>query len=796
MSKRNNYSHLKLQNDFIANERYKFKSRFNPNREEEEKPKDHTYQRQELSSHLQSFLASRTVRHEKRSIDLSNHMDYVEIHFFMPFGDTLENFFLNYYVLTATKLYLFNKRVLFAIDDTKKFQKFIAELRVFINEGKEGNFNDRIKLIEAFYFFSSGKILESFTKELTYIELISEGLNPRLQINMIRDLEKFLEEHGVSYNLDQNANVIEASGLSDILINLIIDNFDIISKVNAPTITKITPSTFGQEERQFAFSILAEDDLPVIGVIDTGISDQTPLSPLIVNANDSDYDLTSSSVRIDTQEHGTAVGCLAAIGNRMNTNPGKESYEADAKLLSIKVLAGDRGYLQRSDVVRLIRKAHIEYGIRIFTLTITENNRPKNDNEELSKYAFLLDQLTAEIDILIFISIGNCIELYDLVENKPIANYPKHFDLEISNLETPSDSYNNVTVGAIADNFEENDLTGVTPDKTFPAIYTRTHNFKQASSGLSNFQKNKGLFKPDIVFQGGDFTSDLFAEGTPALSVMASKINFDGGVNRNCGTSFSAPLAANLAAKIISVYPNLDMQTVKALMINNASNPWGTRSSRPELKSMGKHISHVVGHGIPNSDICLFSNEDEVIIILENSIELGNHKVIPIRVPKFLLSNTTSNVLELEGTLCYKFNPIPDNQMGYCPYHISFGVFKDEPLSDRKNEEVQLKKTAGKWSEDYYFKAKMLSNVQRFRVNISKNNIQEENGQFRIGIRSKVNRILPKRIQDTLKERPCFFSLVLKIKDKGLNGKLYSELKAINNLEMILDMEGEIEATN
>mgnify|MGYP000110585917 FL=1 len=50
------------------------------------------------------------------------------------------------------------------------------------------------------------------------------------------------------------------------------------------------------------------------------------------------------------------------------------------------------------------------------------------------------------------------------------------------------------------------------------------------------------------------------------------------GLNNGClayvfgsGTSYAAPLAANIAAKIVRIYPGLRMQTVKALIINSAN---------------------------------------------------------------------------------------------------------------------------------------------------------------------------------------------------------------------------------
>ena len=76
----------------------------------------------------------------------------------------------------------------------------------------------------------------------------------------------------------------------------------------------------------------------------------------------------------------------------------------------------------------------------------------------------------------------------------------------------------------------------------------------------------KYLFKPDIVMPGGD---QLDVESR--MLVLAPRLDGAGlKIEQNSGTSYATPLAANIAAKIIRKYPNLNMQSVKALIINSA----------------------------------------------------------------------------------------------------------------------------------------------------------------------------------------------------------------------------------
>ena len=134
------------------------------------------------------------------------------------------------------------------------------------------------------------------------------------------------------------------------------------------------------------------------------------------------------------------------------------------------------------------------------------------------------------------------------------------------------------------------------------------------------------------------------------------------GFIRETGTSYSAPLAANLAAKIIKLYPNLRIQTIKALIINGAS-----------LNNIifPKAVSHlqnlIAGNGFINIDKSLFSTEDSPTMILEDSISDDELKIYPLNFPGYLINDDLGRkkgLLKFSATLCYSFEPIENK---YCP---------------------------------------------------------------------------------------------------------------------------------
>ncbi|MDZ7717841.1 MAG: hypothetical protein U5K72_03340 [Balneolaceae bacterium] len=111
----------------------------------------------------------------------------------------------------------------------------------------------------------------------------------------------------------------------------IANNFDIIQSISSHDAGVIRPSRFGEPIREFGFSVneTGIDELPIIGILDSGVSDQTPLAPLLIQTTPN-FDLTNTDPFTDEIDHGTGVAAIAALG----TKPYPEflgEFEADAQ---------------------------------------------------------------------------------------------------------------------------------------------------------------------------------------------------------------------------------------------------------------------------------------------------------------------------------------------------------------------------------------------------------------------------------------------------------------------------------
>ena len=245
------------------------------------------------------------------------------------------------------------------------------------------------------------------------------------------------------------------------------------------------------------------------------------------------------------------------------------------------------------------------------------------------------------------------------------------------------------------------------------------------------------------------------------------------------------------------------MQTVKALIINSAN-----VEDRKDIFNLPiTRQTHVLGNGVPDVDVCQFSTKDRITFVLEDTIIPGEIKSYPIELPEYLLErDRQTGLVAVEATLCFKFEPIKNNQVAYCPLQVAFGIFKNVPLEEYEmDEDGRITASLGindnttahyvfsqSWSQDYYYKAKMLSNAQKIRFTISKKVLIEESRIFKIAVLSRLHKLLDPAATAKY-NRALSFSLVITVKENPVkrenSGLLYDEMLRINSLEVINDID-------
>lgn len=773
--------------------------------EEESVAPNYVPMAQRLEACRTQFSVDRTERQAKRdtSIHVPANVEFIRISFLDQF--VIDKFFNQWFTefgLEAVSVCNFGREVLFAIIDKEKFKHFTDSVLQFVrrwlqNDAK-ATFSNKITYIDSFKLLNSSDILRfdiQHIGEVVVLNTVDLPLDFKIQQALLNAMEVFLTENNVNYVIDRENNRIELFGATSVVVQQIADNFDIVESITCSLSSVVRPSTFNVVQRDYGFTIVnANEDLPLIGILDTGISMNTPLSAITIQ--DTSFTLAGNPL-LDIaggrhlHGHGTGVAALAALGREHHLNEFNGEVRADAKLLSLKLSDTGSGYLSETKIIDMLYAAKAKYPeLSIFVLT-TCYNTPKAINEAFSSYTYLLDKFAYETDSLIFICTGN----NDNAVNENSTYDLHYFEKPHTNLSTPSDSLNNVTIGGAAENLRTGVFYGCSHGREYPALFTRKGHV-DLSLVLSGNKSNHRYFKPDVIDCCGDIVDyGLYLDYRDDAEMQILSANPAIGFFNKCGTSFSAPLSANVAAKIKKKYPDLRMQTIKALIVNGASMDAIKTSIR-----LRKLINRIAGNGIVNEERSLFSSEGSPTLILEDTIENDKMKIYPVHFPGYLVEEAlgrSSGILKCSATLCFSFKPIQHNQLSYNPVHMAFGFFRDhtgDQINATKEKCNSLIKSKINWSQSGRYKAKPVpySNCQKMDFLIDVKNLTEENCTLKLAVQSRLTAQL---LQSDLTHYPTEypFSLVINIEEnfKLQTGRLYEELVLINELEVIADASAE-----
>lgn len=799
--------HLKLisakQLEEVA--KIEFKYGFGGKEDDEEENTQPNYYRQ--ASNLRVSIENYSIEQEQkyarkdRSLEIPADVDYIQINFVSQF--VISKYFNDYYKkfgLEAINFSNFGKTGLFAIIERDLFQTYLNEINSFIQFGlnlnPESKYDNYVTYVNSFKLLTAKDIIRFKVDEIgkvVYLSLVELPLDLKLQSLLIDSLIAFLESKNISYYFDKIVNRIELLDIPFEQVQLIAENFDIIQNATCSLSTIVRPSDFNFVKREYGFNISnADEDLPLIGIIDTGISMDTPLKSITIQ--DASFSLEGNPL-IDVsgykrEGHGTAVAALAALGRLNHLNKFQGEVRADAKLLSIKLFESGNGYLSETQAVKMLYDAKSKYPhMKLFVLT-TCYDKFKAKNEPFSSYTYELDKFAHSTDSLIFICTAN---------NKNAINENTDYDLAYfnsvhTNLSTPADSLNNVTVGAAAENLNGGAFYGISSGREYPTLYSRKGHIDLAAVFPRN-KSNKNYFKPDVIDCGGDLgfynPSAIDYIDNSAMAVLSARPEL--GYILETGTSLSAPLTANLAAKILKEYPNINTQTVKALIINGAS------LNNIQFPKQVSHLLNVTaGNGFVDVEDSLFSNENKATLILEDNISDTELNIYPINFPKYLLEDDLGRrkgLVKITATLCFSFDPILNNQLSYNPIHMAFSFFKNHSADEinAKNDDFNSKlRSSLSWSQNGRNVSKPIpfSNSQKINFTIDLNHLITENQVLKLAVHCKVStQIVGGLPAGYPKQFPFSMAITIEENTKKKSGKLYDELRAINNLEVISDIE-------
>ncbi|MFC1806263.1 S8 family peptidase, partial [Planctomycetota bacterium] len=252
-------------------------------------------------------------------------------------------------------------------------------------------------------------------------------------------------------------------------------------------------------------------DYPIIGVVDTGTDPRDPvLAPWVAAREiyvpdvDADFD------------HGSFVSGLAVYAQVLNDDrfPGHP-----VKVLDVRAVPKS-GAILEDDLLAILEEVIPKYpAVRVWNLSL---NTTEVSDDVFSDLAMALDALMDEHGVTIACSAGN-------YKRIPFRGWPPEDLGEDDRIKSPADAVRAIAVGSLA----HLDRPGSRVRREDPSPFTRR------GPGAAF------LPKPELVHYGGNCKPD-----GDFTQIGVRSLNGKGNIAEDIGTSFSAPLVANVLANI------------------------------------------------------------------------------------------------------------------------------------------------------------------------------------------------------------------------------------------------------
>ncbi|HZK96294.1 MAG TPA: S8 family peptidase [Prolixibacteraceae bacterium] len=476
---------------------------------------------------------------------------------------------------------------------------------------------------------------------------------------------------------------ISGKGLKDLVFNYPFV-FEVSEKVEIGGIEE-----FSEERLTFEFDVISPDsDDPEVCVIDSGIMENHKyIAPAIKSANSKSYidGNNSTADHVQGGGHGTKV-CGAILYPYGVTNL-PSPYQLPCFIRNLRVL-NDDNKLNNNYPAELMRKIIAENeDCTIFNLSINETIPSKT--KHMSSWAATIDSLIHEKNVLFIISAGNIYKDHIQSFLKHGRNYPDFLRAYSCRIANPAQSSFALTVGSINHaQFEDDIWESLGKENEISA-------FSRIGKGIW------GHIKPDVVeFGGGLIVSkngeNLVRENEyTSPELCRSTLHGGSAFGKDCtGTSFAAPKVTHIVAQLKKLYPDEDVNLLRALVVQGARLP-DDYFYNPTLESI-----RYFGYGIPSIDRVTRNTDQRITFYNTGKISAEEGNIYSLQIPDELLSQANEYDILIEVTLAYtaKVRRTRQKTKSYLSTWLDWITSKiDEPFNDFKEyalKEIDENKTS------------------------------------------------------------------------------------------------------
>jgi hypothetical protein len=411
------------------------------------------------------------------------------------------------------------------------------------------------------------------------------------------------------------------------------------------------------------------DDLPVIGVIDSGLNAHPLLEGVIVGS----IAVPETLGTADDLGHGTRVAGVAIFGD-LRAQLAAPTLSRVGRLCSARVVNAQGRFDDRRLVPSQMREAittlNQRFGCRIFVSSLADDKQMYRGGK-VGAWAATLDELARELNVVIIVAAGNRMPRSGTRLDQGVTHYP-HYLLEPENrLFEPAGALNIVTVGSLAhgpglDETLADDVKGrpVT-------IAGEPSPFTRSGPGPG------GAVKPDVVDTGGTLIVDPLTgrmrggDSLATAGVLTLHHRFvDQLFTTASGTSYAAPLVGAKAAQVLGRFPGASANLVRALLVGSARHDVATVD---RLGPLGPDaIKAVCGHGRIDTERAAFSDDARVVLYAEDELAVDHFAIYEVPCPDMFQSGGRRTI---QVTLAYD-PPVRHTRLDYAGNRMSFKLHR------------------------------------------------------------------------------------------------------------------------
>lgn len=443
-----------------------------------------------------------------------------------------------------------------------------------------------------------------------------------------------------------------------------------------------------EEQHEWQTELLARttfpnphDNTPRICLIDSGVNNGHSLLAPVIKATDL-YTVRPDWGVDDECNHGTGLAGLAAYGDLTDALATNSPIQIDALLESVKIIREDGQNDGDSKFhAKLFGDAVSQPEVpapnrpRLFTCAVTTKDH--RDRGRPSSWSAMVDRLSSDADgggqfrRLFILSAGN------IREKDAYTEYPDSLSTNL--IHDPGQAWNAITVGAYTEKVNTEDMN-LAPLAPFGALSPLT-------TTSASWDKVWPL-KPDVVFEGGNLAkniSDEFIGKLPSLELLTTNNKHTEKLfTTTNATSAASALCARMAGQLMSAYPQLAPETIRALIVHSAE--W-TESMQQKYLPANKaptkndyvHLIRHCGWGVPNLESAKWSASNSLTLVVEDKVhpykkvksdiktrDMNLHK---LPWPKEELEALGETKVRMRVTLSYFIEPNPSARGTTSKFH-------------------------------------------------------------------------------------------------------------------------------